>query len=317
MSYKRSIAVQVPAKVNLQLSVGGRRDDGFHELASIYLAVSCFDSVTLTPAEELRVTVSGAGAGAVPADESNIAAQAVKLLAEERGIHPGVHVHIDKRIPVQGGMAGGSADAAGALVGCNALWNLGISRQGLVSLGAELGSDVPFSVLGGAAYGSGRGERLTSLPTGVTYHWVFATADFGLSTPEVFAEQERRRRDAGLPWAADAIPSPQMSRKLVDALVDGNVAALAEGLSNDLEPVAMSMRPELARTFKAGTSAGALAGILCGSGATVGFLVSDRREAETVAEQLLASGTCTSAHIAHGPVPGPEAEEAITNGESS
>ncbi|WP_371680304.1 4-(cytidine 5'-diphospho)-2-C-methyl-D-erythritol kinase [Streptomyces sp. NBC_01276] len=321
MSYVKSIAVRAPAKVNLQLGVGGRRDDGYHELASIFLTVSLFDRITLTPAEELRVTVAGAGAGDVPADGSNIAARAVGLLAERNGLHPGVHVHIDKRIPVQGGMAGGSADAAGALVGCNALWNLGVSRTELVSLAAELGSDVPFSVLGGAAFGSGRGERLTVLPVGATTHWVFATAGFGLSTPAVFAEQERRRRDAGMPWTADGIPSPRVSQRLVDALARGDTAMLADALSNDLQPVATSMRPELAATLRTGTDAGALAGVLCGSGATIGFLVADRDAARTVAEKLMASGTCAAAHVADGPVPGPEPEpepeETITTGENA
>ncbi|MEU8497098.1 4-(cytidine 5'-diphospho)-2-C-methyl-D-erythritol kinase [Streptomyces lavendulae] len=317
MSDVKSIAVRAPAKVNLQLGVGGRRADGYHELASVFLTVSLFDRITLTPAEELRVTVGGVGAAGVPADGSNIAARAVDLLAKRSGLHPGVHVHIDKCIPVQGGMAGGSADAAGALVGCNALWNLGIGRPDLVELAAELGSDVPFSVLGGAAFGSGRGERLTVLPVGATTHWVFATAGFGLSTPAVFAEVERRRKDAGRPWAADDIPSPRVSRRLVDALAGGDTAALADALSNDLEPVATSMRPELARTLKTGSEAGALAGVLCGSGATIGFLVADRNAARTVAQELLASGTCASAHVADGPVPGPEPEETITTGESA
>ncbi|MFG2617346.1 4-(cytidine 5'-diphospho)-2-C-methyl-D-erythritol kinase [Streptomyces sp. NPDC048507] len=316
MSHVRSIAVRAPAKVNLQLGVGGRRDDGYHELASIFLAVSLCDRITLTAADELRVTVGGPGAVGVPADGSNIAARAVELLAKKCGLHPGVRVHIDKHIPVQGGMAGGSADAAGALVGCDALWKLGLGRPELMALAAELGSDVPFSLQGGAAFGSGRGERLTVLPVGATTHWVFATAGFGLSTPAVFAEQERRRRSAGRPWTARGIPSPRMSRKLVDALAAGDTGALADALHNDLEPVATSMRPDLTATLRTGTDAGALAGILCGSGATVGFLVSDGHRARTVAEELLSSGTCASAHIACGPVPGPEPEEIITTGEN-
>ncbi len=315
MPHMRSITVKAPAKVNLRLAVGGRREDGYHELANIFLAVSCFDEVTLTPAEELRVTVSGAQVDQIPADESNLAAQAVMLLAKRSGVDPDVHVHIHKRIPVQGGMAGGSADAAGALVGCNALWNLGLSHTDLMSLAAELGSDVPFSVLGGAALGVGRGERLTSLTTGGTSHWVFAMAEFGLSTPEVFAAQERLRRENGLPWAANLMPSPEASDQLIDALARGDAVDLATLLSNDLEPVVTSMRPELARTLETGRNAGALAGMLCGTGATVAFLVSDHRHAQTVAQTLLASGTCASVQIAHGPVPGPQPELTTTTGE--
>ncbi len=315
MPHMRSITVQAPAKVNLQLAVGGRRNDGYHELANVFLAVSCSDEVILTPAEELRVTVSGAQADRVPADDSNLAAQAVKLLAKRSGVDPGVHVHIDKRIPVQGGMAGGSADAAGALVGCNALWNLGLSQTDLVSLAAELGSDVPFSVLGGAALGIGRGERLTSLTVGGNSHWVFAMAEFGLSTPEVFAAQERFRRDSGRPWAAHLMPLPRASEQLIDVLAGGDAFALAQMLSNDLEPVVTSMRPELARTLETGRNAGALAGMLCGTGATVAFLVSDHRHAQIVAKTLLESGTCASVQMAHGPVPGPQPKEIIVTGE--
>ncbi|MEV7615050.1 4-(cytidine 5'-diphospho)-2-C-methyl-D-erythritol kinase [Streptomyces sp. NPDC089799] len=316
MPLDRSITVRAPAKVNLQLTVGGRRSDGYHELASVFLAVSLFDRVTVTPAEQLGVTLSGPTSGGVPADASNLAAQAVELLAEVSGAEPAVHVHIDKHIPVQGGMAGGSADAAGALVACNTLWNLGMSRHDLASLAAELGSDVPFGVLGGAAFGSGRGERLTPLTVGTTHHWVFATAAFGMSTPEVFAATESGRRNAGLPWAADAVPSPRMSRRLVDALAGDDSHALAETLVNDLEPVVTRLRPELAATLATGRGAGALAGIVCGSGATVGFLAPDRHRAQAVAEALRASGTCAAARIAHGPVQGPEPEETDTTGET-
>lgn len=317
MQKLRSITIHAPAKVNMQLAVGGRRNDGYHELANVFLAVSCFDEITLTPADRLHLTVSGTGTAQVPTDDSNLAAQAVKLLAKKGGVDPGVHIHIDKRIPVQGGMGGGSADAAAALVGCNALWNLGLDRPELLLLAAELGSDVPFSVLGGAALGTGRGERLTPLTGSGTLHWVFAIAPFGLSTPEVYAAEERRRRHAGLPSTADLMPAPKASQGLLDAFARGDVAALARTMSNDLEPVALSLRPELAVTLATGKDAGALAGMLCGTGATTAFLVPDARGAQRVADALLASGTCASVQIAHGPVPGPSPEETTATGEQS
>ncbi|MEU6332123.1 4-(cytidine 5'-diphospho)-2-C-methyl-D-erythritol kinase [Streptomyces sp. NPDC047049] len=305
MPRTRSVTVRAPAKVNLQLSVGGLREDGFHELANVYLAVSGYDEITATPADRLSLTVSGAGAERVPADESNLAARAATLLAKHSGAEPNVRIHITKHLPVAGGMAGGSADAAGALVACEALWNLGMTRAELACLAAELGSDVPFSVLGGAALGLGRGEQLTPLVCGATYHWVFAIARFGLSTPAVYAAQDRHRQEADLPFTAADMPAPQPSAQLLDALAAGDPQALAASLSNDLESVATAMQPDLAKTLAAGRASGALAGMLCGTGATTGFLAADAGAAEHIAEQLMASGTCSSTLVAHGPVPGP------------
>ncbi|MCZ9340659.1 4-(cytidine 5'-diphospho)-2-C-methyl-D-erythritol kinase, partial [Streptomyces sp. TRM76130] len=178
-----SVTVRVPAKVNVQLAVGPARPDGFHDLANVFLAVGLYDEVTAAPADTLRVTCEGPGADRVPLDRTNLAARAALALAERYGRAPDVHLHIDKDIPVAGGMAGGSADGAAALVACDALWGTGASRDELLALCAELGSDVPFSLVGGAALGTGRGEKLTELKVGGTFHWVFAMAERGLSTP--------------------------------------------------------------------------------------------------------------------------------------
>ncbi|MGW7362158.1 4-(cytidine 5'-diphospho)-2-C-methyl-D-erythritol kinase [Streptomyces sp. NPDC054841] len=301
----RSVTVRAPGKVNVQLAVGGRRADGFHELANVYMAVSAYDDITVSPSDRLGVTVSGPGAERVPADESNLAAQAAALLAKHASIEPDVHIHIAKRLPVAGGMAGGSADAAAALVACDALWRLDSEGGVLTSLAAELGSDVPFNLLGGAALGTGRGELLTPLDCTGTCHWVFAVADFGLSTPLVYEAYERQRRESGLPFSAADIPAPRPSPALLDALARGDVPALADSLSNDLETVATALRPELARTLQVGKAAGALAGMLCGTGATTAFLARDEPAADRIARQLMASGTCASALVAHGPVVGP------------
>ncbi|MEU6280897.1 4-(cytidine 5'-diphospho)-2-C-methyl-D-erythritol kinase [Streptomyces sp. NPDC047028] len=292
-----SVTVRVPAKVNVQLAVGAARPDGFHDLANVFLAVGLYDEVTVTPAAGLRVTCEGPDAAQVPLDHSNLAARAALALAARRGIEPNVHIHIAKDIPVAGGMAGGSADGAGALLACDTLWGTGASRAELLAICADLGSDVPFSLVGGAALGVGRGERLTALETGGTFHWVFAMAERGLSTPAVFREFDR------LAEGRD-IPEPVASRDLLDALAKGDAEALAATVSNDLQPAALSLFPELTDTLEAGRAAGALATLVSGSGPTTAFLTRDAESAEKVAAALRTSGTCRTVRTAAGPVPG-------------
>ncbi|MEV0184493.1 4-(cytidine 5'-diphospho)-2-C-methyl-D-erythritol kinase [Streptomyces sp. NPDC050625] len=292
-----SVTVRVPAKVNVQLAVGAARPDGFHDLANVFLAVGLYDEVTVTPAAELRVTCEGPDADQVPLDRTNLAARAAIALAGRRGIDPAVHIHITKDIPVAGGMAGGSADGAGALLACNALWGSGASRAELLAICAELGSDVPFSLVGGAALGTGRGERLTTLDVGGTFHWVFAMADRGLSTPAVFREFDRLAKGR-------AVPEPVASGELLKALEKGDCDALAAAVSNDLQPAALSLFPVLADTLAAGRGAGAAAALVSGSGPTTAFLTRDAESAQKVAQALRASGTCRSVRTASGPVAG-------------
>ncbi|WP_405735824.1 4-(cytidine 5'-diphospho)-2-C-methyl-D-erythritol kinase [Streptomyces sp. NBC_00028] len=292
-----SVTVRVPAKVNVQLAVGAARADGFHDLANVFLAVGLFDEVTVTPADELRVTCEGPDAALVPLDRTNLAARAALILAERRGIEPAVHLHIAKDIPVAGGMAGGSADGAGALLACDALWGTNASREELLDICAELGSDVPFSLVGGAALGVGRGEKLTVLEVGGTFHWVFAMAERGLSTPAVFRQFDRLTEHV-------EVPEPVASEALLDALAAGDPEALAAAVSNDLQPAALSLFPELADTLATGSGAGALAALVSGSGPTTAFLVRDPESAAKVAEALRASGTCRSVRVASGPVSG-------------
>jgi 4-diphosphocytidyl-2-C-methyl-D-erythritol kinase len=292
-----SVTVRVPAKVNVQLAVGPARPDGFHDLANVFLAVSLYDEVTVTPADELRVTCEGPDADQVPLDRTNLAARAAMVLAERYGRSPDVHVHIAKDIPVAGGMAGGSADGAAALVACDALWETGASRDELLGICAELGSDVPFSLVGGAALGIGRGEQLTPLETGGAFHWVFAMAERGLSTPAVFREFDR------LGEGKD-IPEPVASQELLAALAKGDPDALAAAVSNDLQPAALSLFPELAGTLATGRAAGALAALVSGSGPTTAFLVRDPESAAAVAQALVSSGTCRTVRTASGPTPG-------------
>ncbi|QES42081.1 4-(cytidine 5'-diphospho)-2-C-methyl-D-erythritol kinase [Streptomyces venezuelae] len=290
-----SVTVRVPAKVNVQLAVGAARPDGFHDLANVFLAVGLYDEVTVTPADELRVTCEGPGADQVPLDRTNLAARAAELLAARHGIAPDVHLHIAKDIPVAGGMAGGSADAAGALVACDALWGTEATYGELNDICAELGSDVPFSLVGGAALGTGRGEKLELLDVGGTFFWVFAVADGGLSTPSVYREFDRLTPDA---------PAPEASPALLAALRDGDVDALAATVTNDLQPAALSLFPSLRDTLAAGTAAGALAALVSGSGPTTAFLARDHESAVRVADALVASGTCRTARVAQSPAPG-------------
>ncbi|MBD0746491.1 4-(cytidine 5'-diphospho)-2-C-methyl-D-erythritol kinase [Streptomyces sp. CBMA152] len=290
-----TVTVRVPAKVNVQLAVGPARPDGFHDLANVFLAVGLYDEVTASPADSLKITCSGPDADKVPLDGTNLAARAAELLAARYGRSPDVHLHITKDIPVAGGMAGGSADGAAALVACDALWGTNASRAELLEICAELGSDVPFSLVGGAALGTGRGEKLSALEVGGTFHWVFAAADGGLSTPAVYAEFDRLSPDAAPP-AAD--PS------LLSALRAGDAKALATTLSNDLQTAAVSLRPSLTDTLAVGTAAGALAALVSGSGPTTAFLAEDAASARKIADALTASGTCRSARVATSPAPG-------------
>ncbi|MGC4984140.1 4-(cytidine 5'-diphospho)-2-C-methyl-D-erythritol kinase [Streptomyces sp. DT193] len=292
-----TVTVRVPAKVNVQLAVGGARPDGFHDLANVFLAVGLYDEVTVTPADELRVTCAGPDAAQVPLDRTNLAARAALELARRYGIDPAVHLHIAKDIPVAGGMAGGSADGAGALLACDTLWGTNASRDELLDICAELGSDVPFSLVGGAALGTGRGERLRLLEVGGTFHWVFAMAERGLSTPAVFREFDRMNEGV-------RVPEPVASQELLDALAKGDAGALARTVSNDLQPAALSLFPALAGTLAAGRAAGALAALVSGSGPTTAFLAPDAESARTIGRALLASGTCRTVRVTRSPAPG-------------
>ncbi|MBP0451440.1 4-(cytidine 5'-diphospho)-2-C-methyl-D-erythritol kinase [Kitasatospora sp. RG8] len=302
------ITVRVPAKVNVQLGVGGLRADGFHDLANVFFAVALGDEVTATagtPGDGVTLSCSGPDAAVVPLDGSNLAARAARLLAARHGLaDPDVHLHIAKAIPVAGGMAGGSADGAAALVACDALWGLDTPADTLLELAAELGSDVPFALVGGVALGRGRGEILDPLPATGTFHWVFAVADGGLSTPAVFRECDRLREEAGTGARDTDVPTPDADPALLAALAEGDAVALAGALTNDLQQAALSLRPSLAATLRAGTEAGAIGALVSGSGPTCAFLTKDADAAAAVAEALRASGTCRTAHATYGPVPG-------------
>jgi 4-diphosphocytidyl-2-C-methyl-D-erythritol kinase len=292
-----SVMARVPAKVNLELMVGPPRADGFHHLATVFQAVGLHDDITVEPADEWGITVNGPYADLVPADGTNLAMRAALMLADEVGIDMPVHITIDKDIPVAAGMAGGSADAAGALLACDALWGVWSPRAALESLAAELGSDVPFALLGGTAMGSGRGDRLAPVLGRGRYTWVFALSDVGLSTPAVYAECDRLR-------AKERVPEPTPSAALMTALRSGDAVSLGRALSNDLQPAALSLQPRLGEVLSTGLDNGALGGIISGSGPTVAFLVSDTERSLDLAVALTASGAAPAVKRAVGPVRG-------------
>jgi len=292
-----SVTVRVPGKVNLYLGVGDRRPDGYHELTTVFHAVSLVDEVTVRNADVLSLQAVGEGAEELPADERNLAWRAAELMAEHVGRAPDVEIIIDKSIPVAGGMAGGSADAAAVLVAMNTLWELGVPRRDLHALAAELGSDVPFALHGGTALGTGRGEELATVLARSTFHWVLAFGSGGLSTTAVYGEIDRLR-EVGEPPRLDD-PEP-----LLSALAGGDPRELAPLLGNDLQPAALSLRPDLRRTLRAGADAGALAGVVSGSGPTCAFLCDSAAAALDIGTELAGAGVCRTVRVASGPVHG-------------
>jgi 4-diphosphocytidyl-2-C-methyl-D-erythritol kinase len=295
------VTVRVPAKLNLQLAVGPPRADGYHDLVTVFHAVSLFDQVTVEPARRDRVTVTGEGADRVPADQDNLALRAIAALRaslRDRGAGPGrVHVTIAKRIPVAAGLAGGSADAAAALVACNELWATGLTQRQLRGIAATVGSDVAFALLGGTAVGRGRGEQLTpALAPATQYHWVLAFADGQLSTPAVYAALDRLRGAGPREITLDAT--------LMSALRSGDASRLGQRLSNDLQPAAVSLFPALRRTLTVGLELGALGALVAGSGPTCVFLAANAERALELAVSLSGAGVCRSVARVSGPAPG-------------
>jgi 4-diphosphocytidyl-2-C-methyl-D-erythritol kinase len=301
-----AVVARAPAKINVHLGVGPLRPDGFHELQTVFLAVSLFDTVTVRPAEGLSLAVrgegaaSGQGAGSVPADRRNLVWQAAELLARHAGVSADAQLEIDKSIPAAAGLAGGSADAAAALVALDALWGTRATRGDLAGLAAELGSDVPFSLLGGVALGTGRGERLSPVLARRRWDWVLGIAGEGLSTPAVYAELDALRASGTLPEGTDATST----EPVIAALNTGPTAALAAALGNDLQAPALHLRPELRRALRAATDAGARAALVSGSGPTVAALAEDADGAVRLAAELAGAGVFRTVRAVHGPVPG-------------
>ena len=297
--------MRAPAKINLQLAVGPVRADGYHPLVTVFHAVSLFDEVTVRHADVMALTVTGEDAAAVPADRSNLAWRAARALAKAAAVRTGaVRIEIRKRIPVAAGLAGGSADAAATLVACNELWQAGLSSPELAELAADLGSDVPFALVGGTAVGRGRGEQVTPALAAGNYHWALAFARSGLSAAQVYATSDRLRTARGKAGGQPLAGDPALSAELMTALRSGEPGRVGPLLTNDLQPAALSLRPVLRRTLAAGQEHGALGAVVSGSGPTCAFLARDAAHASDLAVALTSSGVCRTAARASGPVPG-------------
>lgn len=297
-----AVVVRAPGKINLFLRVGSLQDDGYHDLATAFQAVSLFEVVRASDAPDFSVRFSGpVDTASLLVDGSNLAIRAARLLARTVDYRGGVRLEIEKHVPIAGGMGGGSADAAATLVACNTLWGADLGREELLGLAAQLGADVPFALAGGTALGTGRGDRLSPALAKGRFHWVFALADFGLSTPEVYRELDRHRER----HAQDIFPAPQqptVDTDVLHALRAGDAHLLAEALHNDLQAPALHLEPRLTRVLELGEEAGALAGIVSGSGPTVAFLAPDADASLDLQVALSASGLRTVR--ASGPVPG-------------
>jgi 4-diphosphocytidyl-2-C-methyl-D-erythritol kinase len=279
-----TFTVRAPAKINLHLGVGAPREDGFHPLTSVYQAVGVYDDLTVADADGWSVdaTVSDwMDRSHVPLAGDNIVDKAAALLAAHHGLAVSGEVHIDKAIPVAGGMAGGSADAAAALVALDRLWGASTSDDDLLALAAQLGSDVPFALVGGTALGTGRGEIVEPVADTGSWWWVLVPSPVGLSTPEVYRHFDR--------LFPDAPAVPPMPEPLLAALAAGEPHALAAALHNDLQPAALDLRPDLATLIDAGESAGALRGVVTGSGPTCVFLCESADQARETATELRAA----------------------------
>jgi len=296
------VHARAPGKINVFLKVGALLPDGYHDVAIAYQAVSLYEDVRATAADDFSVRVTGTvELSRVPTDASNIAIKAAQLLARTTGYRGGVALHIDKHVPVTGGMGGGSADAAATLIACDTLWGTQLPREQMLELAGQLGADVPFALTGGTAIGTGRGDQLSPALAKGQFQWVLALADFGLSTPAVYNElDQHRERHAQDIFPATATPS--VDANVLQALRAGDPHMLADTLHNDLQAPALHLEPSLAEVLELGESSGALAGIVSGSGPTIAFLAADLDSALEL--QIALSAAKLSVVRATGPVHG-------------
>ncbi|MCU1508471.1 MAG: 4-(cytidine 5-diphospho)-2-C-methyl-D-erythritol kinase [Glaciihabitans sp.] len=296
------VHAKAPGKINVFLKVGALAEDGYHDVAIAYQAVSLYEEVRAYPADDFSVTVGGTvELSRVPTDATNIAIKAARLLARRTGYRGGARLEIDKHVPVTGGMGGGSADAAATLLACDALWGTELPRDEMLALASQLGADVPFAFTGGTAIGTGRGDQLSPALAKGQFQWVLALADFGLSTPAVYSELDSHRdRHAQDIYPADVAPS--VDANVLQALRAGDPHMLAETLYNDLQAPALHLEPSLAGVLELGEENGALAGIISGSGPTVAFLAADLDSALEL--QIALSAARLTVVRAIGPVHG-------------
>ncbi|MBC7725850.1 MAG: 4-(cytidine 5'-diphospho)-2-C-methyl-D-erythritol kinase [Burkholderiaceae bacterium] len=269
------VHARAPGKINVFLKVGALLEDGYHDVATAYQAVSLSEDIRAYPADDFSVSFTGPiDTSSLAVDGSNLAIRAATLLARKADFRGGVRLEIEKHVPIAGGMGGGSADAAATLLACDTLWGTDLGRDELLELARQLGADVPFAFIGGTAIGTGRGDELSPALAKGQFQWVFAFAEFGMSTPEVYRELDRHRDR----HAQDIFPveaQPHVDTDVLHALRAGDPRRLAEALHNDLQAPALHLEPELAAVIELGEENGALAGMISGSGPTVAFLAAD------------------------------------------
>lgn len=287
------VTVRAPAKINLHLGVGGLRPDGKHALATVYQAVGLYDDVTVVDADEWAVGLTEPVDG-VPLDGDNIAIRAGRALTAHHGLDRAARITIAKGIPVMGGMAGGSADAAATLLALDRLWDLQTTDDDLLRIAGTLGSDVPFALLGGTALGTGHGEVVTPVEDTSSVWWVVVLSDDGLSTPAVYGHFDE--------LSPDAPAEPPIPTALIEALAGGCPQEIGDLLANDLWPAARDLRPDLVDVEVELRSMAPDGVLLSGSGPTLLVLHEDVDEARTTVAELSARGhRCT---LAPGPVAG-------------
>lgn len=297
---RHRVVVRAPGKINLSLGVGAVDDRGYHALATVFQAVDLYETITATRAEGLSLEVTSEVPGDIPLDGSNLALRAAELLRTEHDVQDGAALHIHKQVPVAGGMGGGSADAAAALVALDRLWGLGLSGERLRALGGRLGADVPFAMLGHTALGRGNGADLTTVLTHGEWTWLLAVPGGHLSTPAVFRRfDEIVARGGRVPPAQPAVDDRQLQ-----ALSSGNIELLADTLHNDLQAAAFALHPGLEPVVEAAEQLGASAALVSGSGPTVAVLVEDESQARSIAAGLMRDGLVESCLVARGSAPG-------------
>lgn len=291
------VSVRVPGKINLQLSVGPLQRDGYHEVATVFQSVSLFDELTISESDGDGIEIAAEGKSAIPLGKENLAYKAADLMRKKFDISTGLLIKIKKEIPIAGGMAGGSANAGATIVGIDALFSLGLKRDEMERIGGEIGADVPFTISGGTAIGTGRGDQITPVLSRGSYNWVLALSSSGLSTPAVYKECDRLRE--GLD-----ISKPHVSDSLLHSLSQGDAKALGKSLTNDLQAAACSLKPALRLILDVGLDYGALGGIVSGSGPTVAFLAENEDHALDLVVALTSSGVVGNVIRVAGPVPG-------------
>jgi len=288
------ISASAPGKINIFFKVGALKDDGYHEVLSIYQALDIRETVKVSDSPRWNVSVSGALSeeqiAAVPTGEENLVVRAAKLIAKlaNKTRTPELNFEITKNVPVAGGMGGGSADAAAAMLAVDELWETNVDGESLIKAAAELGADIPFALLGGTAIGIGRGDKLEPIDEVKKLHWVLVPMDAGLSTPRVYAKLDEMRSAKG--QDPTLVSTPQVPHELIDALVHGDARKVAKHLHNDLQDAAVSLMPELSVTMNAGLEAGALAAMVSGSGPTIALLAESEEAAESIANRLAFEG---------------------------